>query len=120
MARTGYGMGVTHHEDGVAIGRRLGDRVGAQRRAGARLVLDHERGAERFRQRFTEDTGDDVGAAAWSIGDHNAHRPGRPFLRPGRRGRECRDNKQQCPLQIKIESHDATSLFCQHQRGAVP
>ena len=39
-------------QEGVAVGRALGDHVGAQRRAGARLVLDDHRLAQRLARRL--------------------------------------------------------------------
>ena len=35
-------LGVRHHQQGVAVGRGLGDEIGANDRTGARLVLDDE------------------------------------------------------------------------------
>ena len=58
------GVGVRHHQQRVAVGRRLGDLVGAGDRAGARPVLDHERLLEGLLQMLADEARIDVGRAA--------------------------------------------------------
>ena len=67
----------------VLVGAR--DDLVAERAAGARLVLDHDRLAELFLQRLPDDAGDDVAAAARPERHDDADALLRPFLR--RRGR---------------------------------
>ena len=60
------------HEQGVAVGRGLGDDVGADDAARAAAVLDHHGLAEVFGERRHDAARDDVGAAAGRGGDDEA------------------------------------------------
>jgi len=57
-------MGVRHCQQRVAVGRRLGDRIGADDRAGAGPVLHHEGLLERVREMLGENAGVNVGGPA--------------------------------------------------------
>ena len=52
------------HEDRVAVGLRLGDDVGADVAAGARVILDHHRLAPLARQLLADEARGDVRRAA--------------------------------------------------------
>src|SRR5262249_5474135 len=56
--------GARRHHDGVPVGLRLYQRVGAEIAAGARLVLDHHRLAGQFAKLFRIPSDQDVGATA--------------------------------------------------------
>ena len=79
------------HQQGVAIGRRGGDRLGSDIGAASWPVLDDERLAESIRQPLADQAAGDIGGAARREGDDHAHRPRRVVLRPGaaRYGRRC-------------------------------
>ena len=51
-------------QDRVAVGRRLGDGIGAERAARARAVLDHHRLAERLAELLPDQAGGHIGDAA--------------------------------------------------------
>ena len=82
------GVGVRHQEQRVAVGRGPRDRLGAQDRAGARTVLDHERLLEGLRQILAELAGKNVGRAAGRERHDDLHRPRRIGLRRGGRDRD--------------------------------
>src|SRR6185437_3360710 len=63
-----------HHGDGVAVRRRLRDFSTGDVAAGAWFVVDVELLAERRRQLFRDDTGDDISRAAGGEANHNPHR----------------------------------------------
>src|ERR1041384_7452547 len=67
----------------VAIGRRLGDHLGADVAAGARAILDDELLAEALRQPLTHQARLDVGGPSGRKADDDAHRPRWIGLRPG-------------------------------------
>ncbi len=67
-------------EDGVAVGLRLGDEVGADRAVGAGLVLDQHRLRQRVLQLVGEQPADEIGRAAGREGDHHADRAGGEVL----------------------------------------
>ena len=73
-------------QDGVAVGRRMGDRLGADIGAAAALVLDDDLVARGFRQAGREDAGDGVGSSAGNEGDDDPHQPLRPIPRNCRWG----------------------------------
>jgi hypothetical protein len=65
------GRGEQQH---VAVGRRLGERVGRHHAAGTRLVLDHHRLAEICCQFFREQPRHQIDGAAGRERHHQAHR----------------------------------------------
>jgi hypothetical protein len=58
-------------EQGVAIGRRLGDQITAQRAIGTRPVLDHDLLAQRFAHSHAKRARKDVGGAAGRVRHDN-------------------------------------------------
>jgi hypothetical protein len=66
------------HQDGVTVRRRLRHRVGGEDGVRARPVLDHHRLSPHRGELVGELPRHDVDAAARGIGDHDAHRLGRP------------------------------------------
>ena len=92
---------VRHHQQRVAVGRRLRDRIGADDRAGAGPVLDDEGLLELFGEMLRDDARVDVGRTAGAERHDHAHLPRRIVLRLGRTERSEReqregDNAQQC------------------------
>ena len=81
----------TRKQERVAVRSRTHDGLGGDIAAGARPVLDHEWLAEPLGQPLTDQPREDVVRAAGSKTDDDAHRPGRPGLRPRqpRNRREC-------------------------------
>ena len=75
---------------GVAVGLGAGDRLAAERGAGADAVVDHDLLAEPLGQPLADDAGDDVGAAA---GLERHDQADRPFARPFVRGRLRRQRR---------------------------
>ena len=73
---------IAEHEI-VAVGRRIGDRLHADRAAGAGASLDEELLLEFGREMVGDQAGENVGGAAGGKGVHHAHRTRRPFV--GRR-----------------------------------
>ena len=69
-------------EERVAIGGRTHDRLGGDIAAGTRPVLDDEWLAEPLRQPLAHEAREDVGRAAGSKANDDAHRPRRIGLRP--------------------------------------
>ena len=87
LSRPGIGEeGGVHHADGVAVGRGLGDRAGADDAGAAGAVVDHERLAELALDLLRHQPREHVGAAARRIGHDQLDRPLRIALREGRRG----------------------------------
>ncbi len=81
------GLGGRHHDQGVAVGRRLRAFGGADHRAGARPVLHHEALLERLPQLLREHARENVGRAAGAERhDHPDHMVGIILLRHGGRG----------------------------------
>jgi len=74
LAATAWVLAGTDPDRG-AVGRGLGDRVGADIAARARAVLDHDLLAETGAELLRDDPRDDVGAAAGREGDDQADRP---------------------------------------------
>ncbi len=64
----------------VAVGRRLGDAVGAGHAAGAADVLDDHLLAQDLGQSGVENARHDVRGTAGNIGHHHGQRPSRPVL----------------------------------------
>src|SRR5689334_19026488 len=58
----------------VAVGRAAGDLLGGDARAGAGLVLDHERLAKRAHERLLQRARDEIGRAARREADHQLDR----------------------------------------------
>ena len=75
------------HQDRVAVGRGLGDEVGADVAARARPVVDHDLLREALGELLRDDASDDVGAAARREGDDEADRLGGISFRRDRRVR---------------------------------
>jgi hypothetical protein len=65
---------VRHGEQGVTIGRRLSDRVGADDRTGSRAIFDHERLLERLRKMLCQDARVDIGRPASGERHDDLHR----------------------------------------------
>ena len=82
--------------DRVAVGRRLGDRVGADIAAGADPVVDHDLLAQPGPQPLRQDARDDVGAAAGRERHDQPDRPVRPGSVAGLRGggARCQHRRQ--------------------------
>ena len=78
------GVRVRHHQQRVAVGRRLGDLARADQRAGAGPVLDDERLLERFLQVLADDAGVDVGGPAGAERHDDLDGPRWVVLRRGR------------------------------------
>ena len=81
------------HQQRVAVGRRLRHDVGADQRARAGAVLDHDGLLERRGQAIADGARQHVGERAGRIRHDEAQRPGRIILRL-RREREQRGNQQ--------------------------
>src|SRR5262249_43989702 len=80
-------------QQGVAVGRRVGDHVGAERGAGARAVVDDHRLAKAFRKFLRHRAPDAVESAAGRVGNDERDAARRIVLRPrpGRRQQQRRD-----------------------------
>src|SRR5262249_19803389 len=80
------------HEQRVAVGGCLHDRLGGDVAAGARPILDDELLAETLRKPLPDQPRDNVGGAAGGKSHQQAHRPRRIGLRCGntQRQRKCR------------------------------
>ena len=72
------------HQDGVAVGRRVGDLGRGERAAGAGDVLHDDLLAELRRHRLGDQPGDGVGRAAGGEGHDDGDRAGRVVLGEGR------------------------------------
>ena len=70
--------------DGVAVGRGLGDHVGAERAAGAAAVVDHDLLLEDFLQLLPDHAGDQVVRPAGRERHDQPDRLRRKLLRGGR------------------------------------
>ena len=70
-----HGVRVGHQQQRVAVGRGLGNDVGADHRAAAGLVVDDEALAQRLLQPLREKAGVVVGRAAGGEGHDDADRP---------------------------------------------
>ncbi|MEI2746274.1 MAG: hypothetical protein V9G22_12960 [Ottowia sp.] len=81
--------------DGQAVGRGLGHHLGAQRAAGARLVLDDHRLAQRLGHVARQLARDQVVGAAGGEADDDADRAGPRRLREGGRRRHGRGQARQ-------------------------
>ena len=92
---------------GVAVGLGAGDRLAAERGAGADPVVDHDLLAKPLGQPLAHDPGDDVGAAA-RLERHD--QPDRPLRRPpaiGGRLRRSGAHREQCGKKSKCNlGHD--------------
>ena len=66
--------GVGREEQGVAVGRCLGDKARRNLRGGTGPVVNHKGLAERHAQLLADHAREDVGAAAGAETDHDAHR----------------------------------------------
>ena len=92
----------------VAVGRRAHHRLGRDVAAGARPALDHERLPEPLGQPLADEPGEDVGRAAGRKADDDAHRPGRPGLRPARSAPRPRMPPHSLP---ETEIHDGSQSW---------
>ena len=77
---------VVAHQQRVAVGRRMGDRIGRDIAAGAGPVLDDERHAEQLLHLLADDAGEHVARAAGRERHHQRDRPARIVGRARRRG----------------------------------
>jgi hypothetical protein len=84
-------------EQRVAIRRCLGDEIGAESRAAARLILDHDRLAQAFAERVRQNARHQVCAAAWRERHHKADRTCRIGLRLRATGCERQHHRGECP-----------------------
>ena len=80
-------VGVRHHQQRVAVGRRLRDRVGPDDRSGARPVLHHEGLLELLGEMLRDHARIHVGRAAGAERHDQAHLAGRIVLCRGADGR---------------------------------
>ncbi len=69
------------HQERIAVGRRVHDRLGADIAAGARAVVDDELVTELVRQPLRNEARRDVDRAGGRSADNQSHRPGRIGLR---------------------------------------
>jgi hypothetical protein len=74
-------------QDGVAVGRRLGDELGADICRRARLVLDHDRLADDVRHFGADQACEEVGSSAGRVRDHQMDGLRRIGLRAGNAAR---------------------------------
>jgi len=88
--------GAAREQHGVTVRRRLGDAARAGHAAGAGHVLDHHLLAEDLGEPRRHDAADRVDRTAGRIGNDERHRPDRPILGGGRRGRRERDGGSAC------------------------
>jgi hypothetical protein len=106
-------MGVRHCQQCVAVGRRLGDRVGADDRPGARPVLDHEGLLERLGQVLGENAGVDVGGPAGTERHDDFDRARRIVLRRQgggpRQHRRQRESERNKPNAARQHNHANSS-----------
>ena len=77
------GVRVRHQQQRVAVGRALGDRVGADDRAGAGAVVDDHVLPQRLLQPLCDDAAEDIGRAAGCERHDDADRASRVVLRVG-------------------------------------
>ena len=89
------GLGVRHHQQRVAVGRRLGGLDRADDAAGAGAVLDHEGLAKTLLQDAADLAGGDIGRAAGAERDDHPDRPGGIVLRQTWRRKNglCREKR---------------------------
>ena len=114
-------MGEGTDQQRVAVGRRLGDRIVADRAAGARPVVDHDGLAERLLQLGRDQPRRGVGAAARRIGNDYAYGLRGELLRQGRRGeaRGRRTNQNTTPThQFLHPIHSHTPRPMTHSRSS--
>ena len=106
----------------VAIGRRLGDRVGRDVAAGTRLVLDDELLAQPLRQPLAHQARHDVGRPAGGKADDDARRLGRVGLRPRelRQGRHSGRARGQMHERAAGKFHGASSAAAASSRTCCP
>ena len=87
--------------DGVAVGRRLGQRLHAHAAAGTAAVLDHHRLAQRDLQLLRHRAGEDVGRPAGRKGHDPLDRPAGPGVGPGLAGQHGGGQRQHHGAAIK-------------------
>ena len=86
--------------DRGAVGRGLGDGIGADIAAGAGLVLDDERAVGIFFAQLVGDQpGDDIGRRSRTEGGDDMHGFWRPVLRGGGQGKHRQQNDEREPLE---------------------
>jgi hypothetical protein len=101
---------VGHHQQRIAVGRRLRDGVGTYDSASAHAVLDHDRLAKRFLQALPEIASVDICGAAGREGNDDLHRLGWIALRVCGCGAGC-DGESGDGTEESIRSHDSFLLF---------
>ena len=103
-------MGRGGEEESVAVGRGLGDEVGADGAARARLVLDHDRGSQLFREARGDEARDDVGAGRGRVRDDDRDRARGEALRVRfgyRKGWNHRDHRDHRENRTKSSNRSA-------------
>ena len=99
------------HQQAVAVRRRPRDGIGGDGRAGAGLVVDQHRLAERVRHVLGENAGDHVDRAARSIGYGDAHRLVRiDALSVGDAAQACQQHNGSARLKNVTAIHYPSSL----------
>ncbi len=118
VERARHRMRIAQHQNRVTVLVRLRDRVGAERRARAGLVLDHEILTERLLQLLRDDAADDVGAAAGAIGHQKFDGARRPFLRACRRASRRKAQPRRCQYKphCPIHTYPPGFLFVERPR----
>ena len=109
------GLGVRHHQQRVAVGRRFGDFLRADHAAGSRAVFDHEGLAETLLQDAADLAGGNVGWPPGAEWNNHLHRSRRIVLRQ-RSSERCREQspQSQCNPWAHHFSHppDACFIHC--------
>jgi hypothetical protein len=90
------GLGIRHHQQCIAVGRRFGGLDRADHAAGAGPVLDHEGLAETVLQDVADQAGRDIGRATGAKGNNDPDRPGRIILREASGGEKGGSRQNGC------------------------
>ncbi len=88
QARVQGQIGDRAHQEGVPVGCRLGDQLGAHQRAGAGAVFHHGPRTQSFAQAIGQQPPHHIKAAARRLRHHHPQRLAREGLGPGRSGRQ--------------------------------
>src|SRR5439155_19936461 len=99
---------------GIAVGRRLGDHLRADRAVRARTVIDDDRLIELLRQSFRQNPGDEIHRTTRWKGDHDFHRTALRAHRSGEQDEagDARDEESK-PL-----VHGSSARHCRVECGA--
>ena len=89
-------LGVRHHQQRIAVGRRLGDFLRADDAAGSRAVFDHEGLAETLLQDVADLAGGNVGRPPGAEWNNHLHRPGGIVLRQAGHSQQKRWRRNNC------------------------